>query len=125
MDPVEHDLNVYLRRQEEEEAEAEELEDYMVAAIEEDLDESGECITILRELVHDIMDPMDTLLANLSARCLDDWMRLMIRCPVADADIVAVNFRDWAIAQLLTDPPPQWIENRARQMMAEDKDDAP
>ena len=123
MDPVDRDLNAYLAEQERAECEAEELDDYMTTAIEEDLDKGGECITLLAEIDRP-SEPMETLQANLSAKSLDDWNRLMLRCPVGDADIVACNFRDWAIALLLSEPPP-WIEARARQMMAEDKDDTP
>jgi hypothetical protein len=123
VDPVDRDLNAYLAEQWRAELDAEELDDYMTTAIEEDLDDGAECLFVLAEIEAD-SQPMERLLANLSATNLDDWQRLMLRCPVGDADIVAVNFRDWAVAQLLLNPP-QWIENRARQMMIDDKDDTP
>jgi len=39
--------------------------------------------------------PIDTLLENLSADTLEDWLRLLSIAPIADLDIVVVNMRGW------------------------------
>lgn len=80
-----------------EEQEAEDVSDAIGELIEEDLDAGTEALIPLYDTCGSTDDkPLAGLLPALDADNLDDWLRLLLRCPVADAAVTVLNFRTWA-----------------------------
>ncbi len=91
------------------------VSDYLSEAVsdllEADLDGTTcETLAALYDTCGGDAKPMAELQASLDADTLDDWLRLLMRCPVADADIAVLNFRDWA--QRAAEQVP-WIQREA------------
>ncbi len=47
-----------------------------------------------------VRKPLARLLEDLEATHLDDWLRLLAVCPVADQATVALNMQDWLMATM-------------------------
>ena len=58
---------------------------------------------------------MDDLLRDLDADNLDDWLRLMAACPVADQPVAALNFQEWMLKLMHSQP---WAIQKAENIAA-------
>jgi hypothetical protein len=76
------------------EAHAEALDECIERVVSDTLTHGGELMLPVLESSGPSA-PIDTLLENLSADTLEDWLRLLSIAPIADLDIVVVNMRGW------------------------------
>jgi hypothetical protein len=79
------------------EVRAEDVADAIVEVYEADIDAGTEALIPLYDTCGETLGhPMAELLKELDAKNLDDWLRVLLRCPVGDADVALLNFRTWA-----------------------------
>ena len=73
------------------------LDDYIDQAIDAAMDDARECVEALLPVLESDgpSQPMDKLQASMDADTLSDWLRLVMRAPVADLELVALNMRVW------------------------------
>jgi hypothetical protein len=77
------------------------LSDRLAELIEDEIDDpTGDALLALYDTCGNAHAPIDKLKADCEADNFDDWLRLILRCPVADADAVVLNFRHWAAKHL-------------------------
>ena len=84
-----------------------------VAAELVELDMAGtfECLTTVYDTAGTLeTKSLDALLRALDADNVDDWLRLLAVCPVADHPIVALNFQQWLQRTMQAAP---WIQREA------------
>lgn len=58
---------------------------------------------------------LDDLLRDLDADNLDDWLRLMAACPVADQPVAALNMQEWMLKLMHQQP---WAIQKAENLAA-------
>jgi hypothetical protein len=68
-------------------------------------DLEGECDALLAVTESSLLrgverKPLARLLQDLEATHLDDWLRLLAVCPVADQATVALNMQDWLMSTM-------------------------
>jgi len=104
-------------------ARADALDDYIDQAIDAGIDSADETDeTLLPVLESDgPRQPMRALLAGMTADTLADWLRLVMRAPVADLELVALNMRVWMRDTLAESAD---VQAEAERLMAQDDADA-
>jgi hypothetical protein len=100
-----------------------ELDDYIDEAIDAAMDDARECVEFLLPVLESDgpSQPMDKLQASLDADTLSDWLRLLMRAPVADADVLVLNMRLWMRDTMAAAPS---VVAAAERLMAQDDADA-
>jgi hypothetical protein len=98
------------------------LSDRLTELIEDEIDNpAGEALMALYDTCgNSDCQPIDKLKAQCDADNLDDWIRLLLRAPVADADIVVLNFRHWAAVHLERKADEYGWTDRAQQLLIEE-----
>jgi len=76
-----------------------------------DLADSFECLTVVYDTAGTVdTKPLPALLHALDADNVDDWLRLLAVCPVADQPVAALNFQEWLQRTMKAAP---WIQREA------------
>jgi hypothetical protein len=73
------------------------LSDRLTELIQDEIDDpAGEALQALYDTCGNAHAAIDKLKADCDADNMDDWIRLLLRCPTADLELVGLNFRCWA-----------------------------
>jgi hypothetical protein len=97
------------------------LSDRLTELIEDEIDDpAGEALMALYDTCGNAHAPIDKLRADCDADNMDDWQRLILRAPVADLEVVVLNYRHWAAMQHERSAERYGWTERARKLLAEE-----